>query len=283
MAMFDNPFRASDTGNVATQNGQQNRPGQQQSPITQQPQQNQTQQALERGGDNSNTIVPDDPNRTNTGDTTGTGDGNSSRANFDKLWDNDPALGADGKPLPASQKQTYLPKLDPAKASELFSRLDFTKGIKPEQYEAIKAGGDAAATALPAILNSQGQEIAKTMFNAITGMMEQGFSTAEGRFLEKVPGLTTGLLADHGLQQNPVMAAPKHKPLVDSVRNQIQGKNPRATPKQIETMVSQYFDDMAQDLTGQNKNNQTSQDGGAINPNSPTGKGDSTWEDWLQT
>lgn len=167
-------------------------------------------------------------------------DGDELGVDFGKLWDNEEVDPNKQSP----QDEAYLPKIDPAKLQETIGKVDFSKGIKPEQLTAIATGGEGAAAALAQIVNQVGQQSLLTAFTAANKMIESGLKNAEGRFLGKVdPRITDLLSANNLFASNPAAKDPKFAPMVEGVRKQIQQKYPKFNPGQVEAAVNKYFED----------------------------------------
>lgn len=205
---------------------------------------------------------------------------NDPLSNFDKLWD--PELDSSGKPIQIPADESYLPKLDAAQLQQMLEKLDFTKGIKPEQIEAIKAGGDDGVKTMLQVVNQANRQSMAVMFNAFTKMTESGLSTAKGKFLQAVPSHVKGVMIDDSLtSDNPIASNPAFAPMVDAIKTQFQTKYPKATPSQIKTAVDNYFNklhaDMQASIDSKDPNKKKVDPKTAIATGSPA----ADWESWF--
>lgn len=194
------------------------------------------------------------------------------------LWENDPV----DPNAPKDQDTGYLPKIDPAQLQATIGKMDFTKGIKPEQLQAITAGGEGATQAVLQIVNQAGQQNALTMFSAASKMIEQALTTAESRFAARMPGQVRDTLASTNLSESNLAAKdPRFGHLVESVRNRISDKYPKLNAKQVEFYVNKHFADLRDTLTPKSKT-KTPEEEEVVNDNLLK-KGDPTadWQQWF--
>jgi len=168
---------------------------------------------------------------------------------FDSLWQ--PNKDADGKDIVDDHTpQAFLPKLDNKKLGEMVNKMNFTGDITPEQTEAIKAGGEGATQAMLQIMNGAARKAFTVSLAAASRMAEQGFSTAQARFAGEIPGHVRDMMTENELSGSvTIMNNPAFAPLVQSVKQQYLSKFPKASPRDVNTAVKQYFDHMAKELT----------------------------------
>lgn len=166
---------------------------------------------------------------------------------YGTLWEDTPA---DPNNPVVEESAGYLPKIDPAQLSATINKLDFTKSIKPELLQAITQGGEAAASALPEILNTVLRQSMLTSFNTSSKLMEAGFTNSHKKFTQDISPRVKDVMLENSLQSsNKLMADPAFAPQVKAVRERYQAKFPKATPQQIETAVNGYFDNMVKKMT----------------------------------
>src|SRR6266853_657433 len=166
---------------------------------------------------------------------------------FAKLWEDPPV---DPNNPPPEKPTTFLPKIDPAKIAETLGKIDFSKSITPEESAAIKAGGDGAQAAHLSVLNKALRQSMMTMFNVSTRLVEQGLTSAEERFLDRVPGHVKDIMVSDNLTANdPLMSNPAFAPLVESTRQRFQEKFPKATPIQIAKATKAYIQELVKSAT----------------------------------
>ncbi len=246
MALFENPFATASVTNRPVRS----EPGAGNQPLPDASAADPTQQNFDPNNQNRGTqpnqLNPQDSSQGGNGQDTTTGaSGRDSLSDFSKLWEDAPV---DPK-NPPKQDTGYLPVIDSKALSQYFDQLDFTKSITPEELNAITAGGESAAKALPQILNKSLRQAGLTLFNASRKMVEQGLGIASDRFSGNVPNLVRDVMTKDGLtSSNPMMQNPAYAPVVDAVRQRFQSQYPKATPSQIETAVNQYFDKWMEDM-----------------------------------
>jgi hypothetical protein len=202
------------------------------------------------------------------------GEGDDPLKVFGKLWEDDPI---DPKNPPKEEPTTFLPTIDPTKLTEGFNKIDFSRYITPEESAAIKAGGDGAHNAHISVLNKSLRQAMMTMFSASQKMVEAGLSTAQGRFMNKVPSHVKDVLVQGNLtKNNKLMSNPAFSPLIESVRQRYQEKFPKATADQISESVSAYLNEFI-------KAGSTTEEEEVPNNQKKlrTGSEDADWEDWI--
>lgn len=169
-------------------------------------------------------------------------DSDDPTANLEKLWEDAPV--DPNNPI-TEEPKTFLPAMDSKKLGEILGRLDFTKSVKKETWDQVKAGGDGAVAALGEILNGSLRQALAVGFNASSKLVETGLTSARDRFTGSIPGHVKEVITDSNLSEsNPFMSDPTFGPVVNSVKERIQKKYPKASPKQIEAATNKYFDDM---------------------------------------
>jgi hypothetical protein len=220
---------------------------------------NQNKQIKTGGGDSIN-----DPQNLNADDLNNQDnpidknkDGDDSLPNLDSMWEDEPE---DPDNPRKEEPTTFLPPMDGKKLGEILGRLDFTKSIKPETWTKIKAGGDDAVGALQEVLNGTLRQALAVGFNASSRLVETGLSSAKDRFTGSIPDHVKDIMVENSLtESNPFMTDPVFAPTVKLIRERIQNRFPKATPKQVETAVNSYFDKMYERGTEVRKTKQTQQ------------------------
>lgn len=205
-------------------------------------------------------------------------EGNDPLMQFDKLWQDEPDDPNNPKPKKPS---TFLPEIDNKKLGEMLGKMDFTKSITPEQLQNINGGGEKATQTLLEVINSATRQALAVAFQSSSRMTERGLSTAQDRFLDRVPDRVKDIMISNGLTNSSViMKDPAYAPMVDGVRSRFQQRYPKATPAQIEGAVNKYFDDMAVKISGAKSKKD-------VEPSNQDklrkGAGDADWDAWLDT
>lgn len=165
--------------------------------------------------------------------------GQSPEVDFGKMWNIDPNVKGPADPA------DFKFNIDQAKIDATFGGLDFTRNISPDLINKVKAGGDDAISATLAIINSVGQQAAKTAMLASTKVMEGGFQTNGQRMKDFIPGIVREHQVSSALREaNPLMKDPAYAPMVEAVNIQMARQFPTATPDEIKAQTQRYFDDM---------------------------------------
>lgn len=210
--------------------------------------------------------------------------GNATGVDYTKLFDNTPAVGADGKPIPEPDN-SYLPKIDPNKINESFSKINFAGNITPEQRAAMAQGGEAGVNAMMEVINNVGQQVASRMFHTNYGLLEKALPNAFDKFSGSLDSrINLNMAGNLGRSQNPIMADPQFSPMVDSIRTQISTKYPHLSADNLNSAVNKYFDDMATKLgykkeaapAGNNQNQNTGK-------KATGGASEANWDEWINT
>ena len=210
------------------------------------------------------------------------GNGNAPVVDYTKLFDNEPQVGADGKPI--QQDTGYLPKIDPNKISESFGKLKFTDGITPEQRQAMAQGGEAGVAAMMDVIDNVGRSISSRMFSTNYGLMEKALPAAFDKFSGSLDSrINLNMANNMGRSSNPIMSDPSYAPMVDTIRNQISTKYPHLTADNLNTAVTKYFDEMAgkmgykKEAAPANNGNSNQNNGKKITSDASPGG----WEEWI--
>lgn len=272
--LLQNPFIESNQQQI--QQGSNNQPGSGNQP----PNQNQN-----NPGGSGNLTIPEGTQGTNPGagnqPTNKTGE-SDPLTDFSKLWDNEPVDPNNPNPDPSSQ--SYLPQIDATKLNEMVGKIDFTKNISPEESAAIIAGGEGALPALSSVLNKSVRQAFLMSFQATQKMVESGLGTAKDRFLGEVPDHVSRIVGENDLTStNPIMRDPAYAKTVKDVREQIQKKYPKATPAEVNSAVTRYFDQMVEKLQkGKTGNAQTTEQNVTQNQQKlKAGDPTADWESWM--
>lgn len=265
MALFDNPFIQADRNALMNQPQQGNQGGQQG------PQNKPGSGMIPGEGDQDN---KDDKNKKD-------GEGHDPLLQFDKLWQ--PNVDDKGQPIQQDNEPTsYLPAIDPQKFAAMVDKMDFTRTITPEDWQAVTAGGEGAARAFGNVINKALRQAFSTSFAATTKFVEGGFNTAKDRFMNGIPKTVRELMTDDALyQSNPIMKNPAFAPLVKNVRDQYIQKWPKASPGEINAAVTAYFDEMLKQQTDAKNKNNNDTSGGKNTDKLRSGDADADFTEWL--
>lgn len=204
------------------------------------------------------------------------GEGDDPMLDFKGLWEDDVI---DPKNPPEVEPTTFLPTIDPVKLQENFNKIDFSKYATPEETAAIVAGGEGAAKAHSSVLNKSMRQAMLTMFTASSKMVEAGLTTAQERFLKKVPSHVKDILVEGNLtKSSKLMSNPAFAPLIESTRQRYQEKFPKATADQISSATERYMQEFVKAASA--KDDTEEPDNAAqLQKGAPT----ADWEKWIET
>lgn len=159
---------------------------------------------------------------------------------FKELWNNGAKDDKGGKPQP------FLP-YDKAKLKESAKTLNFAKDIPQELLGKALAGDQQAFLS---ILNQVSQASFASALDASLTMAERGFSSAESRFMERVPSeIKRHSVSDATFSENPRLNHPAVKPVFEGLMAQFQGKYPDASSSEIRKMATDYMKAMNKALS----------------------------------
>ena len=152
---------------------------------------------------------------------------------------------------PENTKQTTAATLipafntDPAKIMEQAVKIDFTKHI-PKDLIAKALGGDADA--FLSVINQAAQFGFANNTMASAELVRGSFQNADGILRDRVlpDAMRTQNVRAAIQENNPLFSDPSVAPLMDTIRNQLQAKNPTSPPNQIATMAAEYFAELSQ-------------------------------------
>lgn len=169
---------------------------------------------------------------------------------FKEIWDTTPANGDTGKSKPYSS-------YDRAKFKDKVKTLDFARTLDPAVVQKALSGD---VNSFSQVINQAVQGALAMSVDASHSFTEAGFSSAESRFFERIPGeLKKHTAFDSSLSANPKMNHPAIKPMVGLVQNQLQAKFPDASAQEIQTMTSEYFTEVFGALKSDDGSDKTKQ------------------------
>lgn len=171
----------------------------------------------------------------------------SPLANYADLWQ--PVKTDDANQNLQNQEQEF----DPAKMMEAAGKVDFTKVLNADDLQKIRAGGDDAVQALLSSLNKTAQTVFGQSTIVAAKLIDQRVSAARDEFAAKIPGLVKKQNLQENFADNPAFNNPALQPVVQAVTAQMQEKFPKASVKEIDTMVKEYLTGAAQMITPQTK------------------------------
>lgn len=171
----------------------------------------------------------------------GEGSNNSPASPLDEfkgLWENDPNA--------KNEDQPFGFNVDPQKLMEAAGKVDFTKAIKPEDLQAITAGGDGAKEAFMRAMNSVTQSSYAQSALATSKIVEAAIAQAQERFEAKLPSYIKKQNLSNSLREdNPALSHPAAAPILTALENQLTVKYPSATGAEIKKMATDYLTSFA--------------------------------------
>jgi hypothetical protein len=166
--------------------------------------------------------------------------GSSPLAEFAKLFDNTPEVGADGKPIKPAPNV-----LDSGVSNyaEIAKKMDFVSNVATDdQKAALVKGGEEAVGALMEILNTFGQQVYSQAAATSTQVTKKGFEIKSKEMQEQINrAIQFNGLSESLLNKDSRLADPSVAPLVQVVQQQMIAKFPGLTRNQLEEKVVTYF------------------------------------------
>lgn len=170
---------------------------------------------------------------------------------FSDLW----------KPVetPAGEQQPNMFAVDPAKAMEAASKLNFTKVVTPELLQKMHAGGQEGVQASMEAMNKMVQTAFAQATQASLKIAEHANKQMEAKFQAELPNqIKRHQVSDTLRTENPALSHPAAQPLIDAVQYQIAQKFPNATAAELRTKAMEYVTNFAQIAAPQRQEQQSS-------------------------
>ena len=141
--------------------------------------------------------------------------------------------------------------INPQQLMEAASKVDFARMIPQESLQAIAAGGEGAAKAFSAALNSVAQSVYAQSAAANTQILKEALSKQQQEFQAQLPTLIkTQTLSNSMKESNPALSHPAAAPLVQAIQQTLQAKHPNATSAELQQMAQQYVGVFADAVKG---------------------------------
>lgn len=168
---------------------------------------------------------------------------------FSELWKNDNS-GTQNTPQPLfnSNQEDFI------KAAQ---KTDFKTLIKPEQLQAISAGGDGAMNAFAEALNSVAQQVYANSTYAATKLIEGALNKSNTTLKSEIPGIIKQHSVNDSLNtENPAFSHPAAQPIISALKDQFAVKYPNATVKELTDHAKNFLGAFA-DIAGKKPEVQT--------------------------
>lgn len=163
----------------------------------------------------------------------------------------------------------------PEALQKIAGQTDFSKVVTPEMMTAISAGGEQAAAAMIQAMNAVAQQTYAQSAEASIKLINKAVETNREQLLSELPTLVKQQnVTDNLRTKNPIFNHPAAKPMLETLQQQLQLKNPTATAEQIRSQAEEFLIGFAQSANPQQQQQQ--QQSG---PNK-SGKGQMDWSDW---
>lgn len=228
--------------------------------------------------DNSNTNQNQNQNvNTNTDDNSNKANGNADQTpsldSFASLWQ--PNTDAEGNVVTPDEPAAL--SLDQDKLKAAIAKSDFSGVLTPENLAAITAGGEGAAEAFTASLNSVAQQASLQTIMVTQKLIEHAMGQQDDSLDGRISGLIKQLsVHDNLAADNPALANPAVKPLVSSMETQLRIKFPEASPAEITKQAQQWIIAVGEAFNP----NAGNQQGGGNNGNGNDDNSNSGAVDW---
>jgi hypothetical protein len=154
---------------------------------------------------------------------------------FNDMWN----LSDAEKPKPV---ESAFAGVTPEAIQKIAGNTDFSKVVTPELLAKISAGGDEAAAAMMTALNLVGQQSYATSAEAAMKLAEAAAKKERENLLTELPNLIKQQTVSNNLRtKNPIFEHPAAAPMLKSLQEQLQLKNPTATPEQIQAKAEEFL------------------------------------------
>ena len=156
--------------------------------------------------------------------------------------------------VPNDPKSEQLFNIDQGKFSEAVGKMDFANKIKPELLQAISQGGDAAAQALPQVMNQVAQQAFMQSTLAIPKIVEQALAKHSATLDDRISKTVKRTSLSDGVKSaNPALSHPGAQPIIAAIQQQMIQKYPNATPTELNDMATKYLGSFADAIKGGSK------------------------------
>lgn len=162
---------------------------------------------------------------------------------FDKLWETDTTK-------PAATPTGVLPAVTVEQLSTTLAKSNFLANI-PQELKAKAASGDAAA--FDEVINAGLRNVMTQSVLASHGLVNAGAKAQSEQLMGQLPSLVRSNTVSDSLNTNPLYKNPAIKPVMDTVRSQLEAKFPQASSSEIAGMLDSYFVEMSKAFGGADK------------------------------
>jgi hypothetical protein len=130
----------------------------------------------------------------------------------------------------------------PEAVKAVAAKTDFSKVVTPEMMAAISAGGEGAVAATLQAMNAMAQENYAQSATASMRLIETALDKQRTEFEAALPNLMKSQTVSNNLRgSNPIFNHPAAAPMLKTLAEQIQLKNPTATPEQIQAQAQEFL------------------------------------------
>lgn len=161
-------------------------------------------------------------------------------AGFEALWQTDATKQV-------AQPTGVLPAVTAEQLSATLANSNFLANI-PQDLLTKASGGDSAAFA--DVINQGLRGVMLQSVLASHGLVNAGAKAQGEQLMGKLPSMVRSSTVTDSLTSNPLYNNPAIKPVMDSVRTQLETKYPQAGSSEIASMLDSYFADLGKAFTG---------------------------------
>ena len=146
------------------------------------------------------------------------------------------------QPDATQQQPASVLDLDPKQLMASAQKMDFSKVIKPEQLQAIAAGGEGAMQAFGQVLNTVTQASdAQSTLSASKLIKEALKEHGQGLDTRISETMRRNLATEGMINDRPELRHPAAQPVISAIQSQLAAKFPQATSAELRKLSEDYF------------------------------------------
>lgn len=130
----------------------------------------------------------------------------------------------------------------PEAIAQVAGKTDFSKVVTAEMMTKISAGGEEAAAAMLQALNAVAQQTFAQSSEAAIKVATVAAQKERENMMAELPNMIRQQTVSNNLRtKNPIFEHPAAAPMLQSLQQQLQLKNPTATPEQIQAKAEEFL------------------------------------------
>lgn len=154
---------------------------------------------------------------------------------FKEMWN----LSDAEKP---KQHESVFAGVTPEAIQQIAGKTDFSKVVTPDLIAKISAGGEDGTAAMLQALNDVARQSYASSAEAAMKLSEAAAKKERENLLADLPNLIRQQTVSNTLRsKNPIFEHPAAAPMLDMFSQQLQLKNPTATPEQIQAQAQEFL------------------------------------------